>query len=138
MSRLALLNMAFGFLIIAIAASAGAFVGNSLSEAYLNQIPTDTFLLTLQKSAHGHTNLFGMLHILYGLTFPYSRLSQKFKVFQTLGLAAGTFAMGPVMLVRILMEESAELNLITYFMGLLLSLALASLITHSFGLFVRR
>ena len=93
MSKIALFNMAFGFAVIAFAAAAGGFIAWDINQIALEggkEIKEWTMML--RQSAHGHTNLFGMLHILFGLTLPYSYFSLKTKKRQTTGLILGTIA----------------------------------------------
>ena len=135
MARLAILNMFIGFCIVAVAAAGGPFIATILTEGYLRdeKILTD-WLLTLQMSAHGHTNLFGMLHIIFGLTLPYSIWSGRTKKWQTVGIAAGAVAMGPVMLVRAWLGPSESMDPTEIAIGALLSLSLLAISSHAVGL----
>jgi hypothetical protein len=135
MARLALLNMLIGFVVVAVAAAAGAFIATSLTNGYLKdqQILT-SWLLTLQSSAHGHSNLFGLLHIVFGLTLPYSNMTSRMKLLQTIGLGAGTFAMGPLMLTRAWLGPVEGVDLTEVLIGSCLTLALAAIALHAIGL----
>jgi hypothetical protein len=138
MSRLGLLNIALGFVILFFAACAGAFVSFDLTEAYLRDIAQlHTWRTVLLSSAHGHTNLFGMLHIALGLTLPYSPLTQKHKAWQTCGLLAGVVAMGPLLMIRSAWGPSESLEGIGLAIGALLSLALLTLGSHAAALLYR-
>ena len=138
MSRLSILNMALGFFVLFVAACAGAFVSFDMTQAYLkdtNQLAS--WQSTLLQSAHGHTNLFGLLHIALGLTFPYSPLSPRIKIAQTVGLFAGVMAMGPLMMIRSSYGPTESFEGIGLFIGALLSCSLLTLATHSAALIYR-
>ena len=135
MPRLAVFNMFFGFLVLFLAAAAGAFVASDLTAGYLkDKAFLDTWVMVLNKSSHGHTNLFALTHIAFGLTMPYSALPPRVKLWQTVGLALGTLAMGPGLLARAQLgpTESTDVNAIV--VGVLLSCALAALFSHAAGL----
>lgn len=136
MPRIALINMFIGFLIITFAAASGSFIANDTTQAFLkNKELLNSWSLILSASAHGHTNLFGILHVLFGLTIPYSTLSLKIKKYQTIGLGLGTFAMGVLMYVKSTQIPSENLQFLDIFIGSCLSLTLLSIAAHSFGLF---
>lgn len=138
MPRLGLLNMAIGFLVLFFAACAGAFVSFDMTEAFLkNTALLHNWQMTLLASAHGHSNMFGILHILFGLTLPYSQLGPQIKAWQTVGLFAGVVAMGPLMMVRSSWGPSESLESIGLVIGLFLSCALATLASHSAALIYR-
>lgn len=135
MPRLGLLNMLLGFLVLSVAAAAGPFIASDITAGYLrDKALLETWQLLLQKSSHGHTNLFGMLHVLFGLTMPYSALSERFKKLQTVGLALGSIGMGPVMLARAAIGPVQGIDVTEVVIGTFLSCALAALATHTFGL----
>ena len=73
--------MAFGFFVIVLAACLGTFLVRQV-EVYeeTRQELLSSWGYLLLKSSHGHTNLFGILHILFGLSLPYSYFSIKIKV----------------------------------------------------------
>ncbi|RZA13013.1 MAG: hypothetical protein EOP10_30445 [Proteobacteria bacterium] len=138
MPRISLLNMAIGFSVLFLAACAGAFVSFDMTEAFLKDTTQlHNWQATLLASAHGHTNLFAMLHILLGLTFPYSSLSNRIKAWQTGGLFAGVIAMGPLMMIRASYGPSASLEGMGLLIGALLSLALLTLASHAAALWYR-
>lgn len=138
MPRLGILNMALGFLVLFLAACAGAFVSFDMTEAFLKDASQlHTWQATLLSSAHGHTNLFGLLHIAFGLTLPYSPLASRWKALQTFGLFCGVFAMGPLMMIRSAWGPSESLEGIGLVIGLFLSLALLTLASHSAALLYR-
>ncbi len=138
MPRLGLLNMALGFTVLFFAACAGAFVSFDLTEAYLRDVTQlHTWRTTLLSSAHGHSNLFGLLHIAFGLTLPYSPLEARWKALQTGGLFGGVVAMGPLMMIRSAYGPSESLEGVGLLIGALLSLALLTLASHASALIYR-
>lgn len=135
MPRVAILNMVIGFAVLFVAAAAGAFIANDLTEAFLKDMELlNSWDAVLSRSAHGHTNLFAILHICFGLTIPYSLLSMRVKKLQTVGLFLGTFAMGPLMIIRAGMAPSDGFDPVSILIGLFLSCALAMLFSHAYGL----
>ena len=135
MPRVGLLNFILGFMTLFLAASAGAFVSFDMTQAFLKDPEQlHSWQLTLLASAHGHTNLFGILHILLGLTLPYSPLPEKFKYTQTFGLFLGVIAMGPLMLAKALGEPSESFDGLGLLIGFCLSASLATLASHAASL----
>jgi hypothetical protein len=135
MPRLALLNMLIGFAVLFLAAAAGAFLASDITTGFLrSKAFLDTWGMVLTKSSHGHTNLFALIHIAFGLTMPYSTLSLRLKKAQTVGLLLGTLAMGPGMLVRATMPPSEGIDVVAYVIGVGLSCALAAMFAHAAGL----
>jgi hypothetical protein len=138
MSRLALLNMFIGFVVLSLVAAAGSFLATEITEGYLHDPGAlESWRLLISKSAHGHTNLFSIIHILFGLTLPYSGLSTRSKLAQTVGLGLGTLAMGPVMLLRAYIGPTSKLDSVEVCLGIMLSAALLALATHAAGLALR-
>ena len=138
MPRIAILNMAIGFLILFFAASAGSFVAFDLTEAFLkNKSLLGEWEATLLQSAHGHSNMFGMLHILFGLTLAYSPLASRWLRLQTVGLLLGSLAMGPGMMARAYGGPAESLDLLGCLIGAGLSASFVMLFTHSFALLYR-
>lgn len=138
MPQLAIANMFLGFLILFISASAGAFIGFDITEAFLKDKEyLESWQLTLFRSAHGHFNLFGLIHIAFALTMPYSVLSSKVKRLQTGGLFLGALAMGPLLIWRAYNGPSESLDLNEFLLGIFLSCALASIASHAYGLGVK-
>ena len=135
MPRLGILNMLIGFSVLAFAAAAGAFLATDITAGYLHdKALLETWRLLLLKSAHGHTNLFGTLHVLLGLTLPYSALKPSVKKAQTIGLLLGTLAMGPGMMIRAFAGPFEGVDATEGVIGLMLTAALAALATHAYGL----
>ena len=64
-------------------AEAGGFVAFDITEAFLkNKNLLDCWQNVLLASSHGHTNLFTMIHIIFGLTVVYIRASTKIKLYR--------------------------------------------------------
>lgn len=135
MARLAIWNMMIGFSVVALAAAGGAFIATDLTTGYLRDAAIlNSWLITLQSSSHGHTNLFGILHIALGLTMPYSKWSHRTKLLQTIGLGLGTIAMGPFMLVRGWLGPVESVDLTEILIGTCLSASLVAIVSHASGL----
>ena len=135
MPRLSLLNLFIGFFTLFFAASAGAFLATTTTRSMMQDPSYLTgWAYTLQRSAHGHTNLFGLLHIALGLTLPYSRVGRIWQAYQTLGLLLGTLGMSVLMLVRSQVPPSEEFDFLGLVTGVFLTAALLSLGTHTLAL----
>ena len=138
MPRLSILNFLLGFLAIFFAASSGLFIANDMSQAYIsNNEMLKSWQMTLLKSAHGHTNLFGILQILLGITIPYSNLSYKIKVFQTWAIFAGTLTMSLLLCLRAFRSPYFGYDFLGLLIGALLSGSLISLALHCYGLLLK-
>lgn len=135
MPRLAIFNLFLGFCAIFIAACVGPFLALEITQNYLqNPAELGAWDLSLLKSSHGHTTLFGVLHICLGLTFPYTRLSVKFKFAQTCGLGLGTLAMSFLLVLRAYAGPYTGFDGLGLVTGLCLALALVSLGLQCYGL----
>ena len=134
MPRLSLINMCIGFALVALSASAGAFVAVDLTQRFLDGVTTSRWLEVLLATSHGHTSLFGLLHICFGLTLPYSLLNRQIKIIQTVGLGFGAIAMGPMMMVRAFLGPTSSTEWNGLVIGGLLSCALLAIFAHVFGL----
>lgn len=133
-NRLSQINLALGFSILTIAALGGAFIATDIEKAYTHhQEALLSWQMTLLRSAHGHTNLFGILHIVFGLTLPFSSLKDRYKSIQTVFLACGTFAMGILLFAKSYPTIGTS-PLLSGLIGLLLSLACLTLGSHAFSL----
>lgn len=139
MSRIAIANFLIGFVAISIAFCGGFFLATDAERAFLYDPSLMTgWQYTLLKSAHGHLNLFAYLHILFGLTLPYTSFSQRVKVWQSIGFAAGTIAMGGLLFLRAYdMPTLHGVDWLGGFIGVCLSATLASLLVHSYGLLIK-
>lgn len=137
MPRLAIANMFFGFLVLFLAAAAGAIFSQSVTDAMLFKPELlQSWQMTLQRSAHAHTNLFAMIHVLFGLTLPYSSFGPFSKKWQSFGLFCGTFAMGPMMIYRSFAPPTREVqyDIATLVTGFLLAIALFAIASHGVAL----
>ena len=136
MARLSILNMLIGFTILFIAACGGPFLAQITTDEFIQtDTPLNNWLFTLLKSAHGHTNLFGMIHILLGITLPYSCLSTKTKRLQTIGLSMGSFSMSFLLILRAFQGPKNDIDYLGMLIGLCLSAALAAIGLQAFGLY---
>jgi hypothetical protein len=127
--------MLLGFLALFFAAAAGSFIAFDTTEAFVKDPGLlNSWQLLINRSAHGHTNLFGLTHIAMGLTFPYSILSLRAKKIQTLGLLAGTFAMSVLMLARSYVGPANGIDILDVATGACLSCALMAIACHCYGL----
>lgn len=135
MQKIGIINILLGFITIVVSSCMGFFLVADAEKAFL----VDTQILsswsyTLFKSAHGHFNLFGMLHILMGLSFPYSKLPYRWLILQSLGLLMGTLTMGGLVLIRARIPPPQSLDLLGILIGCFLVCSLLSLMTHCYGL----
>ncbi len=135
MPRLALFNMFFGFLVLTLAAMMGPFLATEITAGYLrDHALLGTWKLLLQKSSHGHTNLFGTLQVLFGLTLPYSALAERWKKLQTAGFIFGVVGMSIGMQLRAAVGPVEGIDPTEVLVGGCLTAALVALATHTFGL----
>lgn len=135
MPRLSLLNMLIGFTLIFFAAAGGPFLAFDATDAFLHDPSImSSWLFTLLASAHGHTNLFGMLHILFALSMPYSTFTLKIKKLQTLGFGLGSFAMSVLMFLRAKMGPVADYDLLGVCTGICLTASLIAIGFHCYGI----
>ena len=135
MPKIALINMLIGFSALVLAAAAGAFLSMDLTKNYaLDPASIHHWNMLLTKSSHGHFNLFGILHIVFGLTLPYSQWPLRWKQIQTIGLAAGLVAMGPCMLYKASQAPNLSIQGTDVLIGFLLSASLVALFAHAVGI----
>jgi hypothetical protein len=137
MSRIGLVNLSWGFLLIFMAACGGAFVAVQATNHFVSGVATPEWQSVLQASSHGHTSLFGVIHILLGLTLSYSQASSRENILKTVGLFAGSFAMGPLMLIRAALGPTVSTEVNGLFIGVGLSCALVAILYHAIGLMRR-
>ena len=136
MSKVSLVNILVGFIVIVLASIGGLFLGlETKSSLAQDSIQLLKWKMVMYKSSHAHTNLFGMLHILMGLTMPYSYWNGKIKRWQTWALLSGTLSMGVLMIfrARIDMNSRGE-EFLGFVMGLGLFFSLIGLTLHCLGL----
>lgn len=135
MPRIGIVNILIGFFAILLASCGGFFLATEADKAFLmDKQLLNSWQYTLLKSAHGHLNLFGMLHILVGLSIPYSQLSKSYLVVQTCALCMGTLTMAVLLLSRAFSGIPEGQDLLGIFIGINLTAALGSLILHCYGL----
>lgn len=130
------LNFFLGFLFLFLASSSGFFLAKESSFAILEakEILT-SWAYVLQKSAHAHTNLFGLLHVAFGVSLSSSLLSLRIKIFQTLGFFLGGLAMSLLLFLRsYLLYSEAFSAFLSTLSALFLSCSLLAMGTHLFGL----
>ena len=137
MSRIGLLNLAWGFLLIFMAACGGAFVALHATDQFMTGVTSPVWETMLQASSHGHTSLFGMIHIMLGLTLAYSKATVRENVLKSIGLFAGSFSMGPLLLIRAAIGPTLTTEVNGILIGVGLSGALVAILYHSIGLFRR-
>ena len=135
MPQLGIFNILVGFVLIFLASSGGFFLSINTTEILKNTPEQlSQWAIILQKSAHGHTNLFGFLHIAFGLTLPYSRFTNNVKKIQTTGFLAGSIAMSLFLVLRSFNMPTAQLDLLGIVSAVFLCATLAALLSHISGL----
>jgi hypothetical protein len=134
MSRIALVNMAWGFVLIFVAACGGVFVALSTTEGFINGPVVPQWQSLLQTASHGHVTLFGVIHVLLGLTLPYTRSSKFENRLKSAGVALGALAMGPLLLIRGALGPTLSTELNGLLIGICLSCALFAIAYHALGL----
>lgn len=134
MSRLGITNMLIGFTLIFLAASGGVFIAIDTTQRFLEGQTQARWIELLQTASHGHTSLFGLIHIAMGVTLPYSLLKERWKLVQTALFFCGSMAMGPVMLYRASYGPSSSFEWNGILMGTLLSASLVAIVMHMAGL----
>lgn len=135
MSRIGIANILLGFLVIIIASCGGFFLATDADKAFLiDKEILSSWQYTLFKSAHGHLNSFGILHILMGLSISYSQLSIRWLWMQSIGLFLGTFTMGALVFARAYTGVPQGLDVLGVVIGVLLMCSLISLCMHCYGL----
>ena len=139
MTKLGLTHILVGFWLIFIASCGGFFLADHRLESFLRGRPDEllSWWMVLQSSAHGHTNLFGMLHILSGLTLPYSSLNPPLKALQFISLLAGSLAMSALLVARSFHMPTHLADPLGVLIGLLLSCSLISIVLHISGLSIK-
>jgi hypothetical protein len=124
-----------GFCAILLAASFGTFVATDMTRLFIHDpAALQAWNMTLKQSAHGHTNLFGMLHIVFGLTMSYSPFSVRIKSWQTAGILSGTLAMSIGMLLRASQGPVEGFDVTGGVLGFMFSATFVALGVHVLGL----
>ncbi len=136
MPRLSVVNLLIGFMVIVLASCGGFFVAYEAEKSFIfNGQVMQAWPFVLMKSAHGHLNLYGFLHIAMGLSLPYSQIGRRGELWQTVGLALGTFAMGFLLLLRAWQGvPSSQWNLLGIVIASALMSSILALIAHCYGL----
>ena len=137
MNRIALINMAWGFMLILMAACGGVFVALNTTEAFMQGIVTPRWQELLQTASHGHISLFGVIHVLLGLTIPYAKASPFENRIKSIGVALGSLAMGPLLLVRAALGPTMSTELNGVLIGVCLSSAIFAIAYHAFGIMLK-
>ena len=135
MSKVSLINILTGWIGMVMSAFAGVFLATDISTEFINHSEmSETWNQVILQSAHGHFNMFSMIHILFGLTLAYSPLSDRVKVVQTIFLSGGLIGMGPLMYIRSNIKPTPELGLVEASIGIALSMALLAMCLHSYAI----
>ncbi len=138
MPRLALFNMGFGFFLLFFASLVGVLLVWLTSDAIVVKPEVLTsWPYILLKSSHGHTSLFGIVQVLFGLSLPYSNLSARFKLWQTVCLSWGSLTMAFLLLFRAQAKPTIDIDLLGFIIGLGLSAFFIALFGHFLALFKR-
>ena len=135
-SKLALINIIIGFWLIFIASSGGFFIADWQKNLVLNNkfIELLSWWGLIAKSSHGHTNLFGMLHILFGLTLEISTMRIIVKYLQTVAFFMGSLAMSVLLFIRSYHKPTFNEDVLSVIIGFLLSIYLLGILTHIIAL----
>jgi rhodanese-related sulfurtransferase len=133
-------NLGFGFGILFLSGCFGAFLATDLDRAFLVQEGSSqltSWAFTLAKSSHGHLSLFGLIHILLGLSLPFvPRTSEKSQKWLTSAIGAGSFSMGVLLFIKSWMTPHTPwANLLGLALGLGLGASLLGLFFHSLSFF---
>jgi len=135
MSKVSLINVLIGWIGLVISAFAGVFIASDLSTEFINHSQmSETWKSVIIQSSHGHSNMFSMIHILFGLSLSYSVYTNRTKIIQTIFLFMGIVAMGPLMYLRSNIKPTPELGLVEVSIGVCLSLSLLSMCSHCIGI----
>ena len=114
MSKVSLINILIGWIGLVISAFAGVFIASDLSTEFINHSQmSETWKSVIIQSSHGHSNMFSMIHILFGLSLSYSVYTNRTKIIQTI-FFMGIVAMGPLMYLRSNIKPTPELGLVEF------------------------
>jgi hypothetical protein len=137
MPKISLMNMAWGFTLIFVAACGGVFVALNTTEAFIRGPVQPEWQALLQTASHGHVTLFGVIHILLGLTIPYTRSSVFENRLKSIGIGLGSLAMGPLLLVRAVIGPTLSTELNGVLIGVCLSCSLFAIAYHALGIMLK-
>lgn len=128
--------MLIGFSLIVLASCGGFFVAYDAEKSFMfNGQIIQSWPFVLMKSAHGHLNLYGLLHIAMGLSLPYSQIGRRGALGQTIGLALGSFAMGFLLIIRAWQGvPNSQWNILGVFIATALMSSVLALMAHCYGL----
>lgn len=136
MPRIAIVNMLIGFILIFVSSLSGFFVAYNLGEGFKHDPASlNSWQMIVMAASHGHTSLYGMLHVFLGLTIPYSVLSSRVKVAQTFGVLVGAFSMSVLMMLRMgRLPQATTEDYLGFLIASGLMLSLGALFLHCIGL----
>ena len=135
MPRMSLILFILGFGAILGGLISGVFHAFTLTEMTLNpDLAPSQWELSLTRTAHGHSSLFGFLMIFMGLTLPYSRLPPRIKKLQAWSLVGGWIAMGPLLVVRAQLGPAPSTSPLGLLMGAFITFALTGILVHLVGI----
>lgn len=138
MPRLSLLNMAIGFFVVFLSSCLGVINSFELTSAFLNDPKAlGSWLMTISNSAHGHTALFGVVQILFGLSLSYSRHRVKIKEVQTLCMSLAPIGMGPLLMIRGQAGPSPSTDFLGIAIGICMVSSTLAILWHAFGLVLK-
>ncbi|MEI6833159.1 MAG: hypothetical protein WCL28_04135 [bacterium] len=137
MPKISLMNMAWGFTLIFVAACGGVFVALNTTELFIRGPVQPEWQALLQTASHGHVTLFGVIHVLLGLTIPYTRSSAFENRLKSIGIGLGSLAMGPLLLVRAVIGPTLSTELNGVLIGVCLSCALFAIVYHALGIMLK-
>lgn len=131
LSKSSILNVTIGFWTIFFAACGGTFLATQSHQAFVHDVSLlSSWQFTLMKSAHTHTNLFGILHILLGMTLPIAKLNKNQATGMTLGFFCGTLAMSVLLIIRSFHMPLVTFDWLGVVNGCLLSCALVAILWY--------
>jgi hypothetical protein len=131
------MNMAWGFTLIFVAACGGVFVALDTTESFIRGPVQPEWQALLHTASHGHVTLFGVIHVLLGLTIPYTRSSSFENRLKSIGIGLGSLAMGPLLLVRAVIGPTLSTELNGVLIGVCLSCALIAIAYHALGIMLK-
>ena len=77
MSKVSVINVLIGWIGLVISAFAGVFIASDLSTEFINHSQmSETWKSVIIQSSHGHSNMFSMIHILFGLSLSLFKFIQ--------------------------------------------------------------
>lgn len=135
MKKIALIHICTGFWLVFFAAAFGAFIGLQVESSFFHgkdELLSWSFLLL--KSAHTHTNMFGFLHILMGLTLAHCKMSLLLEKIIFWLILSGSFTMSILMVIRSFFLPNENLAILMLASGVFLSFSLIGILIHAYFL----